>query len=295
MEKKQNSLRSWLLAARPKTLSGAAVPVMIGVAAAYADLGWVNIIPAVLCLLFAFVMQIDANLVNDFFDYVKGADDRATRLGPARACASGWVTLEAMKRAIALTTCCAVVIGLPLIAYGGWEMVAIGVLCVAFCFLYTTHLSYMGLGDILVVLFFGIVPVTTTYYILTHMVTVAVVLSAIACGIAIDALLIVNNFRDRNGDREVGKVTLVVRIGAERSLMLYLATGLVAWALTAVFLPQGHILAFILPIIYVTLHIFTYLKMKRLWSGAELNAVLGETARNIFIYGLTVSLGLVLT
>ena len=102
---KQNSPKAWLLAARPKTLTGAAVPVMIGVAMAYIDaqeLGTFSPTAALLCLLFAFIMQIDANFVNDFFDYVRGNDDEATRLGPLRACTQGWVSIDAMKRAIAL-------------------------------------------------------------------------------------------------------------------------------------------------------------------------------------------------
>lgn len=156
---KTNSLRAWLLAARPKTLSGAAVPVMIGVSLAYSDarlydgdvFSWSA---ALLCLLFAFAMQIDANLINDFFDFVNGTDDVETRLGPRRACAQGWVTLSAMKQAIAATTCAACVIGLPLAWYGGLEMIVVGVACVVFAFLYTTVFSYRGMGDLLVLLFF---------------------------------------------------------------------------------------------------------------------------------------------
>ena len=151
---KTNSMKAWLLAARPKTLSGAAVPVMIGLALAYSDSKFYvddafNWIAAALCMLFSFAMQIDANFINDFYDFVNGTDDAETRLGPRRACAQGWVTLDAMKKAIALTTCLACVIGLPLALYGGLEMIAIGALCVVFAFLYTTFFSYQGLGDVL--------------------------------------------------------------------------------------------------------------------------------------------------
>ena len=150
---RQDSLQAWLLAARPKTLSGAAVPVMIGVALAFVDaqeygddvFSWTA---AALCLLFAFIMQIDANFVNDFFDYAKGNDDSASRLGPLRACTQGWVKTDSMKQAIASTTVLACLVGLPLVYYGGLEMILVGLLCVVFCFLYTTHLSYMGLGDV---------------------------------------------------------------------------------------------------------------------------------------------------
>lgn len=301
MDVKKDSLKAWLLAARPKTLTGAAVPVMIGLALAWADAhsfyvaGSFSWVAAVLCLLFAFIMQIDANLVNDFVDYAKGTDDRETRLGPERACAQGWVSIDKMKRAIAATTCLACLVGLPLIAYGGLEMLAVGALCVLFCFLYTTHLSYMGLGDLLVLVFFGLVPVCITYYVQLHTVTTEVVVASLGCGLVIDALLLVNNFRDRDTDLQAGKRTLVVRIGARASLGLYLGVGVAACLMGMVFWLNGHLWAAVLPLLYLLLHVFTYLKMKRIWQGRELNGCLGETARNIFMYGLLVALGILLS
>lgn len=297
---KVNSLKAWLLAARPKTLTGAAVPVMIGLALAYTDslpygedvFSWVA---ATLCLLFAFIMQIDANFINDFYDYVKGTDDCETRLGPERACAQGWVTLNAMKYAIASTTCIACLVGLPLVLYGGLEMIFVGLFCVVFCFLYTTFLSYKGLGDLLVLVFFGIVPVCITYYVQLHTFTWELFLASLACGIVVDALLIVNNFRDRDTDRIAGKNTLIVKIGEKAAIQLYLCVGVVACLMGTVFLFNGHLLAFLFPFIYLVLHVFTWLEMKRIWKGRELNKCLGATARNIFIYGLTVTLGVLLS
>ena len=295
---KTDSPAAWLLAARPKTLSGAAVPVMIGVALAYVDSrhggGSFSWIAAVLCLLFAFIMQIDANFINDYFDYTAGADDAATRLGPRRACAQGWVKLESMKRAIITTTAVACLVGLPLVWFGGLEMILIGLLCVVFCFLYTTHLSYIGLGDLLVIVFFGIVPVCITYYVQLHTCTCQVFVASIACGLVIDGLLLVNNFRDRDVDRAVGKMTLVVRMGSEASQWVYLSVGVVACVLGLVFWLNGHLLAFLLPLVYLVLHVFTFLKIRHINKGKALNACLGETARNIFIYGLAVVAGLLI-
>lgn len=295
MDVKKNSLKAWLLASRPKTLTGAAVPVMIGLALAYVDgralFCWQS---AALCVLFAFLMQIDANLVNDLYDYLKGTDTRETRLGPERACTQGWVSVGRMKAAIALTTflsCCA---GLPLAWYGGWEMVLVGVACVVFCFLYTTYFSYKGLGDVLVLLFFGLVPVTVTYYIQLHTVSVEVVVASIACGLVIDGLLFVNNFRDRDTDRLSGKMTIVVRIGARASLACYCGLGIVACAMGVVFWLNGHLWATLLPLFYLLLHLLTAMKMKRIWHGRDLNRCLGETARNIFVYGVCVVVGLLL-
>ena len=294
---KQNSFKAWLLAARPKTLTGAAVPVMIGIALAWLDAqqyGTFSVTAAVLCLLFSFIMQIDANFINDFFDYARGNDDPSTRLGPLRACTQGWVTIDAMKRAIAGTTVLACIVGLPLIFFGGLEMLLVGLLCVVFCFLYTTHLSYIGMGDVLVLLFFGVIPVCCTYYVQLHTWPLTVIVASLACGLVIDGLLIVNNYRDRDNDRRDGKQTLEVKLGATASEWLYLAIGIVAVLAGLLFWAEGHVLAFILPFIYLVLHFFTWLKMRRIHEGRQLNECLGETARNILVYGLCVTLGLLL-
>ena len=298
-EIKQDSLKAWLLAARPKTLTGAAVPVIIGLALAWVDAQEyiANVFKwsaALLCLAFALLMQIDANFINDFFDYTRGNDDIDRRLGPLRACTQGWVKIDSMKRAIALTTCVACIVGLPLIGYGGLEMIMIGILCVVFCFLYTTHLSYIGMGDLLVVVFFGIVPVCITYYIQLHTCTWQVFIASVACGLVIDGLLIINNYRDRDNDREDGKKTLVVEIGAEAAEWLYLSLGVIAVLAGVVFWLNGHILAFLLPFFYLLLHVLTWQKMRHINHGRELNVCLGETARNMLVYGLCVAIGLLL-
>ena len=294
-EVRLNSPRAWLLAARPKTLSGAAVPVMVALSMAWCDLSGTGfkVLPAILCLLFAFIMQIDANLVNDYFDFRKGTDDEQ-RLGPKRACAQGWVTLSAMRKAIALTTAAACAVGIPLVLYGGWWMVAIGVLCVVFCFLYTTHLSYLGLGDVLVLLFFGIVPVGATYFLQTGRMTLEVFTASVACGLVIDTLLVVNNYRDRDNDRRTRKNTLVVRIGARATERLFPALGITACLLGLVYWAYGHFWAFLLPVVYLSLHLVTSERMKTIGKGFGLNKILGENARNMFIYGILLSIGFLL-
>ncbi len=122
---------------------------------------------------------------------------------------------------ILITTLLGCMTGIPLILYGGLEMVIVGIACVVFCFLYTTLFSYHGLGDILVLLFFGIIPVCCTYYVCMplhqQIPTGEVIASSIACGLAIDALLIVNNYRDIDNDRSNGKITLAVRLGASKT------------------------------------------------------------------------------
>lgn len=296
---KTNSLSAWILAARPKTLTGAIVPVMIGTAWAWKIGGAENFrfFPALLCFLFAFLMQIDSNFINDYFDCVKGSDDKETRLGPKRACTEGWITLPAMRKGLVITSLLASLVGLPLVFYGGWQMVLVGAACVIFAFLYTTFFSYLGLGDVLVLVFFGIIPVTfTTYVILPSTlqgVYPEVIMTSIACGLVIDTLLIVNNYRDRDNDKKSGKMTLIVRIGAKKAEKLYNFLGLLA----IIFTIQGRFSldnngwkAYVIPLIiyipYIFLHTKTQRYMVQIKQGRELNKVLALTARNILIYGI---------
>lgn len=298
-----NSLKAWILAARPKTLTGAAVPVMIGIACAVAMYGWcgITVVPAVLCMLFALIMQVDANFINDYFDFMKGTDDEQ-RLGPKRACAQGWITASAMRSGLFVTTLLACIVGLPLVYYGGWEMIMVGLACIVFCFLYTISFSYIGLGDLLVLVFFGIVPVCMTYWLTappTALTSIpfAVVLMSIACGLIIDTLLVVNNYRDIENDRRAGKLTLIVRIGERGGLVLYLMLGLVGTilAIVGVVLLDWHDGQWTqsLLIIYTPFHTWAFNEMRYIRKGAELNRVLGMTARNMFIFGLLASAALV--
>lgn len=293
---KTNSVKAWLLATRPKTLSAAAVPVMIGTAFAWRNTSeQFNWIPAILCLLFAWIMQIDSNLVNDYFDFKKGNDDE-TRLGPKRACSEGWITSDAMVWGILITTLLGCMTGIPLILYGGLEMVMVGIACVVFCFLYTTLFSYHGLGDILVLLFFGIIPVCCTYYVCMplhqQIPTGEVIASSIACGLAIDALLIVNNYRDIDNDRSNGKITLAVRLGECKTRRLYESIGYIAAGIMIILVffdlyqTDKLIPTYAIYIIYIILHRQSYQEMKRINKGAKLNQVLGLTARNILIFGI---------
>lgn len=293
---KTNSVKAWLLATRPKTLSAAAVPVMIGTAFAWRNTSeQFNWIPAILCLLFAWIMQIDSNLVNDYFDFKKGNDDE-TRLGPKRACSEGWITSDAMVWGILITTLLGCMTGIPLILYGGLEMVMVGIACVVFCFLYTTLFSYHGLGDILVLLFFGIIPVCCTYYVCMplhqQIPTGEVIASSIACGLAIDALLIVNNYRDIDNDRSNGKITLAVRLGESKTRRLYESIGYIAAGIMIILVffdlyqTDKFIPTYAIYLIYLILHRQSYQEMKRINKGAKLNQVLGLTARNILVFGI---------
>lgn len=317
---------AWWLAARPKTLTGAIAPVLMGGAMAFAAGTEGAIGPFALCLLFAVCMQIDANFINDFFDFRKGTD-RADRLGPERACAQGWITPKAMTIGIAVTTITACVIGLFILSWHlQWELILVGLLCVIFCFLYTTCLSYLGWGDVLVLVFFGLVPVVFTYYVMTGGEwSLPLVVAAIAMGLATDNLLMVNNYRDRHQDRISGKRTIVVRIievceqrrgpeglqqGESISRRIYLLLGFLATALALLALwltpssgtitrlcgasisaPLFQVLRLCFPLVYLCLHIATYRRLLTL-DGRALNQVLGATARNIFLFSILFTISL---
>ena len=298
---KTNSLHAWWLAARPKTLTGAAAPVMVALAAAWQQYGHIDAVPAVLCLMFALLMQADANLVNDYFDCIHGVDGEE-RLGPERACSQGWITLPAMRRGIVLVTLLACLAGLPLVLWGGWECVAVGLACVVFCFLYTTWFSRIALGDVLVVLFFGFVPVGYTYFFQSPLVSIlhlpmGVWLLALAQGLITDCLLLVNNFRDRDTDAAVGKTTLVTLIGPRVTLYLFQALGILAYALALFGLRtlMGYSPWYVscMLIIFLSYHIRIGDALRKIYSGKRLNMMLGMTARSILMFAIIVSLILI--
>ena len=308
---KTNSPHAWWLAARPKTLTGAAAPVILAVSAAYGIYGHIEWIPALLCMAFALLMQTDANLVNDYYDCIRGIDTEE-RLGPERACSQGWITLPAMRIGIGVVTLLACLAGLPLVWWGGWECILVGIACVAFCFLYTTLFSRIAMGDVLVLLFFGIIPVGYTFFFQSPLSSISdiplpVWLLALAQGLITDCLLLVNNFRDRHTDAAVGKTTLVTIIGERLTLALYGAIGIVSvlLAICALFLlsasssnvqPSSFNVhcPTVLPLIFLPLHLRNLHLLRTINYGKPLNRVMGITALSIFVFAILVSFTLVL-
>lgn len=299
-EIKQNSIYAWLLAARPKTLTAAIIPVLLGSSLAFSD-GKFQMTPALLCALFACGMQIAANFINDLYDYLKGSD-RSDRLGPKRACSEGWITPEKMKQGIGFMLVISSFAGLSLLysiwgqlPHGGWELIALGILCILFAFLYTTVLSYHGWGDLLVLFFFGFVPVGGTYYVQTSSLNMDVAVLSLVSGLAIDTLLMVNNYRDREQDILSGKRTLVARFGEKFGLNMYLGLGLVAALSSLWFVHTGRLtlIEFIwAPGVYIYLHALTWRKMGKIRRGEKLNSILAETSRNMLFLALLLTVAL---
>ncbi len=180
--------------------------------------------------------------------------------------------------------------------FRGWELVGIGILCVVFCILYTTYLSYAGWGDVLVLVFFGLVPVCGTYYLLLHSLNIDVFIIAIGCGLAINTLLIVNNYRDRAQDAISGKRTVIVRFGEKFGQLFYLFCGIIAGLLPVALLFSAnpyHISIVCACTIYIGMHILTWRKMVEINEGKKLNSILGRNSLNMLFYGVALSLTII--
>lgn len=299
-EIKTNGIQAWLLASRPKTLAAAATPVIIGCATAY-QAGAFQLIPALICLLFALLMQIAANLINDLIDFEKGTDGEE-RLGPLRATAQGWITPKAMKTGIAIVCGTACAIGLCILFYTTWHLILVGLACVVFAYFYTSGpypLSYNGWGDVAVVVFFGLVPTCMTYYVQTASVDPHVIWHSIAVGLVVNGLLVVNNYRDRDTDKNSGKKTLIVKLGEAFGRYFYLVQGLIAAVVTIIaYLSNPNqatpLYGGLFLLIYVAAHISTWKKLSTIRRGKELNKLIGETSRNMLVYSILVSISLLI-
>ncbi|MCQ2266145.1 MAG: 1,4-dihydroxy-2-naphthoate octaprenyltransferase [Bacteroidaceae bacterium] len=294
-----NSSKAWLLASRPKTLTAALSPVLVASALAMREDVLSEMPPRIwltasLCVLFAALMQVAANFINDLYDFLRGTDGEE-RLGPERACAQGWITPGAMRWGIGIVLTLACSAGLGILASAMQSLdfpfsifhfsffISVGAACVLFAFLYTTLLSYCGGGDVLVWLFFGFVPVLGTYYVLTGALSPAAWLLGAAMGLVTDTLLVLNNYRDRDTDRTAHKRTLIVVFGERFGEGFYLWQGLAGVALAGLGLGVQALAPYI---IYIILHLRAYRLMRRIRAGRALNGILGLTALNILLFAL---------
>jgi 1,4-dihydroxy-2-naphthoate octaprenyltransferase len=291
---KPNSARAWILAARPKTLAAGSVPVLVGSALAL-HFGQFRLVPAVLCLLFALFAQVASNFSNDYFDFSRKTDNEY-RLGPARAVASGWIAPRYMLTGTLLAIALACFFGSGLIYYGGWEMILVGCVCVLSLLAYTAGpwpLAYHGLGDLFVLIFFGLVAVVFSFYVQTQTFEPLVFVAGLVVGLPAVNILIINNFRDYENDRACRKQTTVVLFGRQFGKWIYLANGVTTWLLLLLFVNES-VWAAALPAIYLIFHYKSWKKMCAIWEGRALNILIGETSRNLLILGLLFAAGLLL-
>lgn len=295
-DRRRSKAAAWIEAMRLHTLpvSVAGVVTAGGCAAYYHSF---KVLPFLICFLFATGAQIVSNFANEYFDYRNGLD-RKGRAGFRRGVTEGDITPEAMRNATFGLLAAVCMAGLSLIIWGGWWLIPVGVAVALFAIGYSAGpypLSHHGLGEIAVIIFFGVVPVVFTTYVQTQswdMLPVTIWLS-LAIGFMGANVLIVNNYRDREDDLRSGKRTLAVRWGRNAMSWLYLVNGFmallfieIATALRIGIIWQLGALA------YINLHYIVWKELTQA-EGAELNPILGKTAKLMF--GVSIWLVLALT
>jgi len=285
----------WLLAIRPKTLPAACAPIIVAAGLAWRD-GVFRFGPVLAALLAALLLQIGSNLANDVFDYKKGTDTEE-RVGFLRVTQAGLLTPKQVLAGMWTVFVLAAVLGVYLIYAGGWPILVVGVAAIVAAIAYTGGpypLGYHGLGDVFVFIFFGPVALLGTYYVQAKAVSAAAVWASIAVGLAVVAILVVNNLRDIETDRKTGKRTLAVRFGAQFTKLEYFSVfaGAYLIPLVMVLLDLGSpfllltwlSVVFFIPLVKEVFHV----------RGSGLNKTLAGTARLVLIYSLLFAVGYLL-
>lgn len=296
IETRSAGWQRWWIAARPRTLTMAVTPVLVGSALAWSEgiaADWPVFSLTLAC---AMLIQVATNLLNDVSDFERG-NDRPDRVGPLRITAAGLATPREVRRAANIAFGIAVAIGLYLIWTGGVAILALGVFSIIAGWAYSggaKPISHGVLGELWVLLFFGIVAVCGSHYLQAHHWSTLALLFGMAVGAIASAVLLLNNYRDLEPDRAAGRQTLALTIGPERSralfaLLVLLPLALPAWlALTR---PEYRMLW--LACLALPIFIYVAVRMRQL-TGPALNPVLGQTAMAQLVFGALLVLGLLL-
>ena len=292
-------LRIWLMAARPKTLPVGLAPVLVGTAlAGVAD--EFHLLRFVAALLGALFIQVGANLSNDYSDARRGADTD-DRLGPVRVTAGGLVPPRQVLIATYVSFALAILAGAYLIAVAGWELLLVGAASIVAGVLYTggpRPYGYEGFGELFVFLFFGVVAVVGSFFVQTETLVWEAFALAAPVGLLAAAVLVVNNVRDLETDRRAGKRTLAVRLGRERTRILYAAmifgafvVAPLAWALGGAGLSPWLFLSWLaLPLAAPVVRI-----VRHRVDGPSLNGALARTGMLQLVFCVLLSAGLLLS
>lgn len=287
--------RIWISAARPQTLAAAFTPVITGAALSFRH-NMFDTAASLVALICAALIQIGTNFANDYYDYVKGADTDS-RVGFKRATSSGLITQEEMKRATFFTMACAFLLGMYLVWHAGWVILLIGILSIIFGILYTGGpypLAYNGLGDLFVLLFFGYAAVMGTYYVNALQWSADSFWASLAIGALAVNILVVNNLRDLEQDRESNKRTLGVLLGGQALRYEYLLMLFAAYAVPIVFY-FGLNYDFFILLPFITIPSAVRL-LWEIWNEEQmqkLNLTLERTAKFMAFYGILFSIGII--
>ncbi|MBW1799677.1 MAG: 1,4-dihydroxy-2-naphthoate polyprenyltransferase [Deltaproteobacteria bacterium] len=290
-----SNFKAWMMAIRPKTLPAAISPVVVGTAMAFHD-GTFKVLPALAALMGALLLQIGVNLANDYFDFIKGVDDK-DRLGPVRVTQSGLIPPGQVKAGMGCVFGLAVLIGVYLINLGGWPIMAIGAASIISALAYSGGpypLGSHGLGDLFVFVFFGLVAVCGTYYVQALRLTLPAVLSAIPVGLLITAILVVNNLRDIDSDRRAGKRTLAVILGKRGARIEFIGLVIAAYAFSLFFAITGLFPRFVLLTLLSIPMAVSIIATIMNQEGPVLNLALAGTAKFTLAFSLLFAIGLML-
>ena len=282
----------WIAGARPRTLPAAVVPVAVGTAVAVGD--GVTAWRALAALVVALAIQVGTNFANDYQDGVRGTDD--VRVGPVRLVASGLAPASAVRTAALASFGVAAVAGLALAAAVGWELILVGLVSFAAGWLYTggpKPYGYLGLGELFVFTFFGLVATVGSTYVQTGEITGLAVCAAVPVGLLATALLVVNNLRDIPTDTEAGKKTMAVRLGDRTTRIVYI-TMLVDVFLLVIVLAVTARMPALLGLVGIVAAVPPIREIRRGAVGPALIPVLGATGRTQLVTGLLLALGLAL-
>lgn len=275
-------LRAWVMASRPHTLTIGVNPVLVGCSLAWADTGRIDFGVMLLSMLGALLLQTGTNLDNDVSDFERGTD-RAGRLGLPRATALGLLTPSRVRGASRACFIVATMIGLVLAWRGGWPIFVAGIASAAAAMAYSggpRPISYTPFGDFVVWLFFGLVAVTGSYYLQAFAVSPGVLVAATMVGLPAAAVLVVNNYRDLEPDRAVGKRTLAVCFGRPFSRWQYAVLMLAPFVLLPLFGGETRSgWSLLLPLLALPMALGLVRRFWRETPGPAFNALLAQTAR----------------
>ncbi len=294
-QKLPTKFESWILASRPKTLLAAVVPVIVGSALAI-NKGKFVLLYSFIALLCSILIQVGTNYVNDLYDFLKGADT-IKRKGPLRVLSNGLISVTEMKVGSVLVFFTAFLLGLYLVFVGGKIVLIIGILSIIAGIAYTAGpfpLAYNGLGDLFVFIFFGVVGTMGTYFIQTKEFSLLSFLTSIPVGALITNILVVNNFRDIEEDKNAGKKTLAVILGKNFARYQFILLTIFSFLIPAAlfFIYDFHFWIF-LP--YVTIPLaYKLVTMLYNLEGFQLNKTLELTARFSALFGILFAVGLTL-
>ena len=245
--------------------------------------------PALACLVFAILAQVAANFGNEYYDFKNGIDKKG-RVGFRRGVTEGEIDPKSMKAATYSVLALAAAVGCTMLLFGPWWLIIVGVLIMIFALAYSAGpypLSHHGLGDVAVVIFFGIIPVTFTCFLQTgSWEGMGIIIPvSIAVGLLAANVLVVNNYRDMEDDAAVGKRTTVVIFGRKFMSLAYLISGVIGMGVMLPVWTRLPLWALAIPVVYIVLHLNVWLKLRQS-TGTELNPLLGRTAVNLLVFSL---------